>query len=457
MNKSAKLTTPTTETLKEPALVCSFGGALRKFPISTVVSVEPTGAIAPIPFGKIPFEGLSSGAYGITPVFNLSAHLGTTESSGKYCLILQTLKGLISIKADSVIALNANENPNHESILNAADDIEVMLTDFSGTKNSSTVTHEQMALTPTRSALILQNNSKCYAFDIEDVDFIEHHKKIECLNSFKQIVTLQNDHLINGISLSKWMHADQSLPNKELWSIGFSHEQSQSVITVENILGIESISLSLFHVIENHQEKNIWVNHPQYGAIKLLTVDEFRPDRPDLITQKIHAQIRCLPNEKTKVQKISIAKSDAGIGINLGSYGLVLPTEMISMVSNKTISSDLKKKPFKKALPTFDLTQVAHLISGENFSINDRRAITVRSPSNKNLVFLAPNIYEPSKESLWEPLPMMPKSAAKFISAIRVANGQCEMLLKSSALTDPPPSPLSKIAKTAFCGWYKAN
>ena len=125
MTKSAKLPTSSFENSEEPALVCSFGKLLRKLPISAVVSVEPTGAIAPIPFGKMPFEGLISGAYGTTPVFNLSAHLGETASSGKYCLILRTPKGLIRVKTDSVVALNANENPNHENVLSATEDIEV--------------------------------------------------------------------------------------------------------------------------------------------------------------------------------------------------------------------------------------------------------------------------------------------------------------------------------------------
>jgi hypothetical protein len=125
----------------------------------------------------------------------------------------------------------------------------------------------------------LQANERLYAFDIECVDFIEHHKKIHQLDGLKQIVTLQNDNLVKGTSLSKWLKHDDVQEQKELWSIGYSDTNTSAAITVENILGIESIPMSLFHLIEDGQKKTIWINHPKHGAIRLLNVDDFTKDQ----------------------------------------------------------------------------------------------------------------------------------------------------------------------------------
>ncbi|QKM65255.1 hypothetical protein DCO17_08430 [Polynucleobacter tropicus] len=440
-------------------MICSFGKSLRKFPISSVVSIEPAGLIARIPFGKPPFEGLMSGNYGTTPVFNLSTHLGEKESTGKYCLILQTKKGLIRLLMDSVVTLNANKYLGHDEIPTISSDIDTLLEDY-GLNNKKTINaieHEQVLITPARSALILQANQRLYAFDIECVDFIEHHKKINQLDACKQIVTLRNDDLVKGTSLSKWLKQDDAQEQKELWSIGYSDENSPATITVENILGIESIPVPLFHIIRDGQKRNIWINHPKHGAIRLLNINDFTKDGNGPIHEGIFKQIDSNPLKKISPNEIKIDQNKAGIGINLGLFGLVLPTEVIAHVDNKTFATSIKQKPFKRALPTFDLSQITNPTSSEASQINERRAITVRTSENKNLIFLAPNIYEPDKSAPWEPLPIMPKSAAKIFSAIRVNNGHCEMLLSPSMLSDPPPAPLNKITKNTFCGWHRTN
>ncbi|QWD64907.1 hypothetical protein [Polynucleobacter sp. MWH-UH2A] len=459
MTKSTKPSNLLLKDSKEPTMICSFGKSLRKFPISSVVLVEPTGLIARIPFGKPPFEGLMSGNFGTTPVFNLSTHLGEKESCGKYCVILQTKKGLIRLLIDSIVTLNASDYLGHDEIPSIGGDIDALLEDFIllNKKSINAIEYEQALVMPSRSALILQANQNLYAFDIECVDFIEHHKKIDQLDSFKQIVTLQNDDLVKGISLSRWLKQEGAQEQRELWSIGYSDANSSTVITVESILGIESIPISLFHIIRDGQKKIIWINHPKYGATRLLSVDDITKDGDGPIHEGIFKLIDSNPREKIGFNEIKTIQNNAGIGVNLGMFDLVLPTEVIAHVDNKTLTASIKQKPFKRALPTFDLCQITKLNSGESSHINERRAITVRNSANKNLIFLAPNIYEPSKLAPWEPLPIMPKSAAKIFSAIRVENGRCEMLLNSSALSDPPPTSLNKITKNAFCGWYRTN
>jgi hypothetical protein len=215
--------------------------------------------------------------------------------------------------------------------------------------------------------------------------------------------------------------------------------------------------MSLFHLIEDGQKKTIWINHPKHGAIRLLNVDDFTKDGEGAIHESIFKLIDSNPHKNIGPEEIKAIQNDAGIGINLGLFGLVLPTEVIAHVDNKALASSIKQKPYKHSLPTFDLNQITKLTSGETAQTNERRAITVRTSANKNLIFLAPNIYEPNKLAPWEPLPIMPKSAAKLFTAIRVNNGHCEMLLNSSVLSDPPPASLNKITKNAFCGWYRTN
>ena len=422
-----------------------------------VALIEPIGPIAPVPFGLMPFEGLINSQNGLSPVFDFSNYLGGKANSGKYCLLVKAKKGLIRLRVDEIISLDSSTYPNESNIPWANDEIEAMLKDFSDASKSAHDINASLKLAPagSRSLLIIQADEQIFAFDIQGVSFIEHHKNTKPLNpkdTIHRIVTLQDGSLVSGISLGKWLGSEENNIGNELWSIGRKTNDAVNVITAPQILGVEAIELSLFYKIQSNHGNDIWINHPKYGAIKVLNIEHFDSTGVNHISQELESLIgnipaNCVPE---KITKTTI--HNAGLGLNFEKFGLVLPIELVEAVNNKVSNKSARSKPFKHSLPAFDLAKIPGIETTQQ-NQDERRSITIRQPNQKNISFLAPEIYEPSSESLWEPLPSLPKALSKMVSAVRVQNDYCELLLNPQTVSSSPPAEIQKIAKKAFCGW----
>jgi hypothetical protein len=439
------------------SLICSFNGALRKFPHSMVRLVEPIGPIAPVPFSLSPFEGLINSQNGLSPIFDFSHHLGGKAQSGKYCLLIQAKKGLIRLRVDEIISLDSSTYPNEANIPCAIDEIDAMLKDFRDSSKNVCSTIESLKIAPVESIslLIIQAGSQIFAFDIHGVSFIEHHKKNKPLNpkdTLHRIVTLQDESLVSGISLSSWLEADGGNAEGDLWSIGYKNNELATVITVPQILGVEAVELPLIHKIQNNGESAIWINHPKYGAIKVLNIEYFSSTGSNQITKDTEALIDKSPTQPTLEKTLNTSNGSSGLGVRFDQFGLVLPIELVGSVNTKISNINARKKPFKHSLPAFDLNKIPGLAISQP-DHGERRSITVRQPNQRNIVFLAPEIYEPSNGGVWEPTPTLPKSLSKMVSAVRVQDSYCELLLNPQVVSDSPSADIQKIANKAFCGW----
>ena len=459
MNKISN-SIPVRANLEERSMVCSFGNLLRKLPISAVISIEPIGKIAPIPFGAPPFEGLMSSVHGTAPVFNYGSHLGEKNCAGKYCLVVQTPKGIIRLRVDSVVSLNADTRSEYEKVLCAQEEIEAMLSNYDVAANIEPVIQEKTAFVETRSILVLQTNADLVAFDIEGITFIERHKEakaIDAANRVQRIVTLQNEQLVCGKALNNWLNEKDSNPRKEAWSIGYLDSGDTCVVTTQNILGIEQVNIQQFNSVKHNGKSEIWINHPKHGALRVLNVECFKSESSDSITNGLIDQTKNREYKAHQEKTTSHSINNAGVGISFEQFKLVLPTNIISHINSRKPGSKPQKKPYKHSLPAFDLSAIAEFEDKKTQVKSVKRAITIKSSAKEEIVFLTSNIYEPNKEASWEPLPLLPQSLGKLVNAIRIADGQCELLLKPSALSNPPPEPLQKIAKTAFCGWINPS
>ena len=396
--------------------------------------------------------------HGTSPLFNFGTQIGEKSSAGNNCVLLQSKKGLVRLKTDAIVSLKSSEHPNAENIPDAIEEVEKMLDGFSNASKNIQASNTVVSPVIARSALILQCNSRILAFDIEGVEFIEHHQAIHIPDAnqpLRSIVTLQNGDLANGIPLGKWLDLGTNENQPDLWSIGYGGQDYKNVITVNAILGIESIPTGLFYAIKNAGQEELWINHPTHGAIRLLNVVNFTDDSVNAITEKVKEQINHIPSLDESPQKLIQAVNNAGLGIHFGPFGLVLPTELIAHVNGKINLATIKKKPFRESLAAYNLSKITELNGGKENNSSDQRSIAIRSQSKRNIIFIAPNLYEPNKELAWEPLPILPKQLGKFINALRLNNGRCEMLLNPSVISNPPQAYVAKIAKSAFCGWLK--
>jgi len=422
-----------------------------------VALIEPIGPIAPVPFSLMPFEGLINSRNGLSPVFDFSNYLGGKTNSGKYCLLVKAKKGLIRLRVDEIISLDSSAYPNESNIPWANDEIEVMLKDFSDASKNAHDLNSSLKLAPigSRSLLIIQADEQIFAFDIQGVSFIEHHKNTKPLNpkdTLHRIITLQDGSLVSGISLSKWLGPYENNLEAELWSIGRKTSGAVNVITAPQILGVEAIELSLFYKIQNNHSNDIWINHPKFGAIKVLNIEHFDSTGVNHISQELESLIGNIPAKPVLEKTIKTTINSAGLGMNFKKFGLVLPIELVEAVNNRISNKSARNKPFKHSLPAFDLTKIPGLETLEQ-NQDERRSITIRQPNKKNISFLAPEIYEPSSEGAWEPLPSLPKSLSKMVSAVRVQNDYCELLLNPQTVSSSPSAEIQKIANKAFCGW----
>ena len=460
MSKNNKSKTATINQYKPTdEMLCSFGGMIRTVPHAMVKAIEPIQQAAPIPYSTECLEGLVSTIDGLSPQFNLAKFLGANPNTAKYSLIISTPKGLVRVTADAVLSLNTEAPTEPQSPPSIVEDIEALLTTFKAapvqvnhfavSKSIESETHQ--------SILLIKVGNQTFGINGQDIELIERHATsipLSSSNDVHRVISLHDGRLIGGVSSSLWLNIKDVQAEDEGWSIGYANNGHTIALTVSDVIGLEPIENSKFYKLLHGDKVTEWVNHPSIGAIEVLNIKA-------ILLPKLHAASKDIesnqPNQDApSIKNTPTAQQKSGLGLELNGFRMVIPQELVKSVNTRLSLASLKRKPWKKTLPVFDLLK----ISNDKNMAQDAmvcRSATIQADQQTAVILTAHEVYEPDDLESWLPTPLLPSPLSEIVQGIRIKNHQCELLLEPQFMSKMSAEEIHSISEQTFAGWQKIS
>jgi hypothetical protein len=431
-------------------LLCAIGDSVTRFPSDLVSSVGFATEAALIPFGTLPIEGLVINEEGACLQLDVGSLWGTKNKSGKYSVNIQTSKGVVSLRVDSVhtnSALNDQDDLAELLCLNA---IEELVTHCDTPVEKSEIKLKQAATTHnSRSIALCQIANRVVGLYSDDISFIEHPVKfhpIRTPHQFECLVELEDGELMNGIDLYALLGIENSpVEGAKKWAIGIQSHDERFALVTEQLLGLEQHDISHFQRLHHSVTESCWLKHGQHGLVEVFDPRTFGRNQTTAVEQN---EVRVTAtNHPPSAQ----AMDTRGVGINCNQFDLVLPSVAVKSVGKVVELSDLKNKPTKNSIPAYDITKLfadETVVNG-----NKKRLITFKYSPKRNFALLVTDVYKPKSGSMWTVPHILPKPLGKLIKATQISDGRCELLLRDEFISELSAPEFDKFKKESFCGW----
>jgi len=446
-------TTQPEETIKKEhdTLLCEFGNSFTLLPRELVSSIDFATNAAIIPFGIAPIEGLVITQEGACLQLDAATLCNTNVRSGKYSVNIRTSKGIVRLRVDSVNQNFSGNSHNHKTEFQCLKAIEDFLEDCEKPIEKSVEKDRQSNQEKLKKSIVLcRIGNQVIGLDSDGISFFERPVKLHQLRAtpnFSYLVELENGKLLNGIDLSAALNLDiaTSAPPMK-WAIGIKNKDERFALVAEDLIGLEQHEIDHFQYLNHSMNKSCWLKHPKFGPIEVLAPCSFVNNESAMAE----------PNELHDTALVQTHASPSipahGIGIKCNKFDLVLPSSAVESVGEVIELSDLKHKPSKNTIATYDISK---LFSDEiDIKKNKKRLITVKDLSEKLFALLVPDVYNPKNENTWTTPHILPKPLGKLIKATQVSNGRCEILVRDEFISELSAPEFDKFKKESFCGWF---
>jgi hypothetical protein len=431
---------------------CAIGETLVEIPNEMVSSIDLAQSAAPLPLTYPMVEGIVLGDQGACLQLNLVGLNGAPYTQGKYAISLNTSKGLICLRTDSVAKQNGYKNladfPKVIGINEIEEHIkEFRLTNSVQSKAAPSNQREQIS----RSLILCNSNGKIVGIDTKFVNRIERSFKSHMADtsiSYEKIIELEDGSLHRGISLKQWLDS-QDLTNQsaETWAIALKTDALDFVLITEQLINLSDFNEHDFFRIEQIDRESCWLSHPEYGPIEILD--------PYLLL-KINSS-----NQSGLKNNLSTSKSNPaltlvddllnGVGIHFENYDLVIPSVCVDSVGEIVNVEHIQKKRAGKSMPAYDLS--GFLQSQHQLKDKPQRLITLQDDRKRKFALLVPELYKPKSNKSWKCAHTLPYPLDVFIKGVRISDARGEFLIDENFINQLLKPEFEKEIKNSFCGW----
>lgn len=430
---------------------CAIGTTLVEIPSEIVGSINLAQKSAPLPLAYPKLEGIVISEQGACLQLNLEELEPSYSAKGKYSISLNTSKGLICLRVDTVNTSSGHSYANDFSKIIGIKEIEECVKDcrLSGydLRSNILLTEEENI---GRSLLLCKSNNKTIGLEAIHVSHIEKSFKSHSVDkgvTYEKIVELEDGSLHRGISLKGWIDPNNLInQSTETWAIGIKFESIEFLLLAEDLISLTDFNEDDFYRINQKEKASCWLTHPELGPIEILNPNDFLGVKDAILSD--HQNKTSAP-KSNPLHTSHTASSQTGIGIHCDNFDLVIPNACIESVGQVIDPANLSAKCIRKSMPAYDLSRFFKL--PDQVGQSQKRLITLNR--KRKVALLVPEFYKPIADKSWQAVTSLPYPLDLFVKGVCITDGRAEFLIDESFIDKFSGPEFEKEIKNCFCGW----
>ncbi|CAK0770730.1 hypothetical protein CCP3SC1_50066 [Gammaproteobacteria bacterium] len=260
-----------------------FWGAGRRgiLPAAFVLNVSLASDAIPIPFSMLALEGMVAREGVLTPQIDWTVHWGGTRQAGRYRIQVQTSRGPVWFRVDSV----ARTTLATEDVSTLAEMEELIAPLAVASANSYSASIFRDTWDQEITLLITETQGQTVALPAAAVARVERPSGIWAARQANEYQVALAGELVTGVSLGYWLGHPTSEERENAWALVVAGNNGQVAILTTFVHGLISIPRHHLHRLVRNSGESVWYLDQQRGAIEVLDPTVIAGGQPSALSQ----------------------------------------------------------------------------------------------------------------------------------------------------------------------------
>ncbi len=448
-----------------PRQTLTFWSAGRQgaLPVTSVMNISIASAATPIPFGPPAFEGVVAHDGMITPQIDWVAHWGGTARSGIYRMRVQTSRGPVWFRVDS-LALPGN-SPSGGALPMVAEAVAETVADMESLVSLLAVAGDDPN-PPLPFAnpqdhevtlLVTETQGRTVALPAAAVLRVERPAQVWTVRagqpSERQVAL--TDGLMAGVSLGHWLGYPVPVAAENAWALVVTGSEGRVAILTASLQGLVSLPPHRLRRMVRGSDESFWFLDAQRGAIEVLDPATMtgRLETGPALGQRLKPPVPLPLDTRNPAERRRGLDAKRGLMARVGPYTCLFPAAMLLRVIRQVDPDQIHAKRRAGDYPVVDLARLL----GLEPSGTQGRALLVKHRGRQPLVILADEVTLCKPDLKWRPFPAVPLAVHELFAAIAQEEGQVWLLLREGLFQGRSNPAASVRIREAVRGWIEAS